>query len=869
MIKSVSINFGIIVLLFLQTTVFSQTNGGNSDDGASSTFENKTQQGFNEYVQQLDKEFSNYLEENFNSYRVKSNKQKAESKEVLKQDYKKAVIADYVIKSDIDEYAIAKQTAALPVIKKSESDFFSVQQISLEFLGHELTFDVDSAFSFLTIGKPTAKDVSSIWAEMSELNYNHYLNQVSETADVLNLNQWGFFQLLKICSEQLYLDNHNMQILFQWAMLNRSQYNVKLGFDSDHLFLLMATLYDVENIDYVDINGIKYYIIAGKTKSKKLQTYKNDFPNTEMLMDLSIKSPMNTIAKVLSKDFHFDYNDKSFNISLDFDEQLFQFYQTVPLSEGKVYLNSVVGNNTKKSIIESFSPILKGKTSKESLNILLSFVQYVCKNESSSIRSIGGKHHFHDYVLFHSSANNEQRSVLLAYLIKTLLQKDFVALKYSSNHLLAVNMGDSVKGAYIIYKNKPYIVADPNYLDAPLGVAKPNIKNKKAVIYYINSEAYSTATIKAIWNKIYGYGGLKADKMNKDLVFDKDGNIYVCGYFKESARFDDYIIEGEGKGMDVFIAKFDADLQPLWVKAAIGKGNDMAYELILHENKALYVYGCFEKNLSFSSKEIKARNGADVFVAKYNTEGDCDWVRKASIDSIVPTNEFVISVKFHPNGNDVSTTFYNASEYFHNYGLNVDKEGDVTIVASFIATTGLSDSDYYVSKSRGGPIDVATELYNANLLLIDKEYETTIAGVFAALNFLSENTLVISSRSMKRVLDSYSMKLKMESEEIYNNLLKMSFLKNESGIITIKTIGEEAVIFDKIKVENNAKIKIVKYKSGNILVQIISSVYVGSQSNWLDLNSVKLFKSNGNLLLDYDIDNSKKQMNLKKEILKY
>ncbi len=873
MIKPIYICISIVVLVFLHALVFSQiTPGFNQEVGIEySTSQKQIQLKFNEYVLQIDNEFYVYLKKNFKSYPINHHDFIAENPKAIGKRYdNKLEITDNIIDFEIGETYKAYQTPIYPLIKRAELNSFGTKHISFEYLGHEQFFDIDSAFFSIGLMELSSNGISTFWTEISKLNYNHFLSQLSEASNTLNLNQWGYYMLLKNCSEQVYPNNNNMQLLFQWAMLIRSQFKVKVGFDKDDkLSLLIPTVYIVYNMDYVNINGLKYYLMGGGTDSKKIRTYKHDFPKAEILMDLRIRNPINTIPDIKSKDFHFTFNDEEFTVSLEFDKQLLSFYQTIPLSDLAVYYNSVIGDITKRSIINSFTPILEGKTDKAAVNMLLSFVHQAFKDETNTILDINIKHMFPDDALAFSSSYGKELSVLFTYLVRTLLKTDCIALESSGYHLVAVNVGNEEKGTQIIYKNKTFVVADPNYPDAPTGVAMIDFSGKKTVVYPSYIEENSLATAKEVWIKIKEYGGFRANKMKQDIVIDEQGNIFVCGYIKGSLNFGNYQIDATGKGRDVFVAKFDAHLKPIWVRTAVGKGNDLAFNLALDENKALYVFGSFEKELSFSGELIKANGAADIFVAKYSQEGNLFWVKKAGLDTINHANDFIILTKYQSYDGKASTTLYSASEDFTEYGLKVDKDGNAIVIASFIATTGLSNDNYYISKSRGAPIDVPTALYEADSAYKSNEYEPTIAGIFAALNFLSGNTLVISSTSMKKTLETYSNKLKENSKEIYDNLLKMTFLKNESGIVTIKTFEGKPVVFDKIKIENNARIKIVKYKSGNILVQVFSSIYVGSQTNWLDLNSVKLFMKSGDLLFTYDTDDSKKRMNLKKEILKY
>ncbi len=154
------------------------------------------------------------------------------------------------------------------------------------------------------------------------------------------------------------------------------------------------------------------------------------------------------------------------------------------------------------------------------------------------------------------------------------------------------------------------------------------------------------------------------------------------------------------------------------------------------------------------------------------------------------------------------------------------------------------------------------------MVLFPLKYDATIAGVFAALNLLKEQPIAIQGQDIKTTFNTYNDQFQNYASGIYQNLSDMKFLKNERGIIAIKTSQQKDIMIDKMKIVNDARIRIVKYKSGNILVEVLSGIYVGEGDDWLDMNSIKLFKESGDLLFDFDYDHTVKKINLRKEILK-
>ena len=857
----------IVILVLTSSPVFSQTfqDFKKQIRDEYDTFEQETQQKFDDFVSKIDKEFSGYLSENFGPYNIGHQKYNPSAP---KPD-NIPVVEEIEVSGDVIDYEIGETTQTyqgpvFPGIKKSEASGFDVQQVHVNMLGWPLNFNIDKAIFQIDLTKPSASGISSFWMEMGAVNYNHLLYQFSETANMLNLNQWGYYQLIKECSQQVYPGDANMQVLFQWAMLSRSRYKVKVGFDNESVFLLVPSVYTMYDIDFVNMDGIHYYVMD--SKGNELMTYPLDFPEADILMDVSIKKPFFTAPIKSSKDLQFSYKEKKYSVNLKYDEQMIKFYQSIPLTDISAYFNSVVSNRTKTSVKETFKPILDGKTDVESANILLAFVQQAFEYKTDQEAFGTEMYFFPDELLFYPFADCEDRSILYAYLVKTLLNKEVAALGFPGHMATAINFGHDVDGSHFEYQNKTFVVADPTYFGAPIGMLMPAVIGVKPTIFPLVNNMKEVNIAELAWKKTNDYGGFKADRLN-DVIFDKRGNIYVCGYFTGSADFDGQKLNGTGDERDVFVAKYDANLKPIWAKSATGTGNDLAFSMALRNDGGVYVYGSMENDLSFSGTEIQAHEAPDVFVANYSKDGNLEWATKAGIDKIDHSLDFMFAAKFNPQGKKIMAKLYSESEDFKHYGLEIDKQGNALIKGSFYATTGMNNNDF-VNYNIGNSLNIPDVLHETDKKLKEEEYEATIAGLFSALRLLKANTIEIEGSQIKATFDKYNENFKSYASGIYENLADMKFLKNEKGIVAIKTTDEKPIRLDKIKIDNNARIRIVKYKSGNILVEVISGIYVGSGNYWLDMNSIKLFRDSGDLLFDFDADNSVKKLNLKKEILK-
>ena len=82
------------------------------------------------------------------------------------------------------------------------------------------------------------------------------------------------------------------------------------------------------------------------------------------------------------------------------------------------------------------------------------------------------------------------------------------------------------------------------------------------------------------------------------------------------------------------------------------------------------------------------------------------------------------------------------------------------------------------------------------------------------------------------------------------------------------TENGEDIMIDKIKVRNKSTLSISSLPTGDLQFDILSGIKVGKMVVWFNLNSIRLFRLNGDMLFDYDKDHSQQTMNMRKDILK-
>jgi len=118
-------------------------------------------------------------------------------------------------------------------------------------------------------------------------------------------------------------------------------------------------------------------------------------------------------------------------------------------------------------------------------------------------------------------------------------------------------------------------------------------------------------------------GGGKND-WGRSIAVDGQGNAYVTGHFEGTASFGPHTLHAAGAS-DMFLAKVSPDGQFLWAVRAGGAGEDRGCGVIVDDVGRPMVTGLFHDAITFGAVALSSKGLADLFVARYSTDGDPQW----------------------------------------------------------------------------------------------------------------------------------------------------------------------------------------------------------------------------------------------------
>ena len=230
-------------------------------------------------------------------------------------------------------------------------------------------------------------------------------------------------------------------------------------------------------------------------------------------------------------------------------------------------------------------------------------------------------------------------------------------------------------------------------------------------------------------------GGTGSDEA-QTITTDAAGNIAIAGNFQNTATFGSNSVTAAGLG-DAFIAKYDSSGNNIWVRA--GGGNvsfvsDRAYSISADGSDNFYITGEFSGEGTFDGFSVSntGTSGTDIFIAKYNSDGEIQWLHHAgglsddkgyAIDADAAGNTFVTG--FADSGPNVAFDSISLPPRGNEYVFlaKFNTAGDALYVKQYAAGLGM---DIHVLNNGclffggGASPDAGNEFDSIDLVYVDR-----------------------------------------------------------------------------------------------------------------------------------------------------
>ncbi|MDQ3190529.1 MAG: T9SS type A sorting domain-containing protein [Bacteroidota bacterium] len=116
--------------------------------------------------------------------------------------------------------------------------------------------------------------------------------------------------------------------------------------------------------------------------------------------------------------------------------------------------------------------------------------------------------------------------------------------------------------------------------------------------------------------------------MGNSIKAGKDGRVYMTGGFSGSADFGSTKLKSNG-ARDVFVACFTNEGEIVWANNAGGEIDDEGLGLALDDSSNVYITGYYGNSADFGAEVVTGVDSSEIFIAKYDSNGEFKWVMKA------------------------------------------------------------------------------------------------------------------------------------------------------------------------------------------------------------------------------------------------
>ena len=324
-------------------------------------------------------------------------------------------------------------------------------------------------------------DVADAWKILSEAKYAGIVAACLKLRDSYQLPDWGYLHFLEAMANAFLSGMKNEACLLEMFILSQSGYQVRIGRCDGQLYLLVPSSGKIYEYTFLVLKGRRYYVVDKSAASGSFHVYERDFPKVRpfvwQMNQLPLLTSEGTIRTLKAERF------SEMVATVSVSPGMIEFMNDYPrCNDWDSYALASLSEQAKKRLYPVLRQSIDGKTKKEAVEMLLSFVQTAFDYQTDEQQFGKERPLFGDETLYYPYCDCEDRSILFSILVRELVGLDVVLLHYPEHLATAVRFDNDIEGDYMVVDGKRYVVCDPTYIGSHVGEAMPNYKNTKATI---------------------------------------------------------------------------------------------------------------------------------------------------------------------------------------------------------------------------------------------------------------------------------------------------------------------------------------------------------------------------------------------------
>lgn len=360
-----------------------------------------------------------------------------------------------------------------------------VRTIDFNFYG--MTWKAPHLVPFRIKDSHEGKNIAEAWRYYQQNGSSDVVPFLKSLAAASGLNDWFAFQMVRQYADEIADGGSNAdKVVLQHFLLSYWGFDVRIARTNKQYVLLVPFKQKVYERRYLTLNDKRYYLFFDEADGMDEETpslYTCELPDN-IDCGQSISLLLTHDMQISSGDYkHRKLSDKNITVEGDINVTLMEMLRHYPQMDVPEYAKSSVQSSFRKNILKQLAPQIEGLSACDAANQLIHFVQYAFDYATDDEQHGYEKAYFFEENFYYPKNDCEDRAIFFAYLVHNLLGLDVHLIEYPGHECTAVNFQDAgITGDEYTYKGKRFIICDPTYIGASIGMCMPNYKHTKPVI---------------------------------------------------------------------------------------------------------------------------------------------------------------------------------------------------------------------------------------------------------------------------------------------------------------------------------------------------------------------------------------------------
>lgn len=345
----------------------------------------------------------------------------------------------------------------------------------------------------------SAKGCAAAFMQLTDSAYSNLYADCLRLRDEYQLCDWAFLDMVRTLSEAACGRGTNEAVMLQGVILNQIGYKVRFAIDHKGARLRLLGMFDADMMRRVCVirDDETYYFIDGGDETVEM-TYELDVSEASYKGEKAISLVIDRLPRLAEQptpDRLLASDDTPLKASVSLNQNLLDFmdgYPRLPYHDNDPLTRFVYFGNAplSEAISSKLYPALRQKVSGfgqlQAANLLIGWLQMAFEYAYDDEVWGYDRAFFAEESLFYPFCDCEDRSILYAHLVRDLLGLDVVLIAYPGHLSTAVRFTDEVKGDAIMVDGQRYVVADPTYIGADVGLTASCYDNNTVKVIRLN-----------------------------------------------------------------------------------------------------------------------------------------------------------------------------------------------------------------------------------------------------------------------------------------------------------------------------------------------------------------------------------------------